>query len=132
MSPPLQHGYFPAILCVVCDSPIDALVALCVRRDEAIRLVAAARFQGEILCLLTELHGGRPIVVLPMPDGRWAACNAYVNEYFATPEGAQKRLDELLRRGRQGYVAFREESLPARESDERQRNPGQTHMPRLA
>ena len=99
-------GYFPAIVCVVCDSPIDALVALCVRRDEATMLVAAAWGSSAAACLVATLHGGRPIAVLHTPDGRWAACNAFLDELFATPQQAGRRLDRLLRRGRRGYVGY--------------------------
>ncbi len=97
-------GYFPAIACVVCDSPIDALVALCVRRDEAMMLVAAARENKQTECILTTLHGGRSIAVVLTPEGRWAACNAFLDEIFATPQEADRRLYQLLKRGRQGYV----------------------------
>jgi hypothetical protein len=100
-------GYFPAIVCVVCDSPIDALVALCVRRDEAMMMVAATG--GKHLgmeCFVATLHGGRPIAVLRTPEGRWAACNAFLDELFATPEEAGRKLAQLLRRGRHGYVGF--------------------------
>jgi hypothetical protein len=101
---PNPLGYFPAIVCLVCDSPIDALVALCVRRDEAMLLVAAARGSADADCLVTLLHGGRPIAVLRTPEGRWAACNAFLDEIFATPQEAARRLHTLLKRGRHGYV----------------------------
>lgn len=97
-------GYFPAIVCIVCDSPIDALVALCVRRDEAMMLVTASRESSEAGCIVATLHGGRPIAVVRTPEGRWAACNAFLDEVFATPQEAGRRLDRLLKRGRQGYV----------------------------
>lgn len=97
-------GYFPAVACVICDSPIDALVALCVRRDEAMMLVAAARENKQTDCILTTLHGGRAIAVVLTPEGRWAACNAFLDEIFATPQEAGRRLDRLLKRGRQGCV----------------------------
>jgi hypothetical protein len=100
-------GYFPAIVCIVCDSPIDALVALCVRRPEAMMIVAAARDNGtESACLVATLHGGRPIVVLRTPEGRWAACNAFPDPLSAAPEEADRRLQRLLKRGRRGYVAY--------------------------
>jgi hypothetical protein len=102
-----QCGYFPAIVCTVCDSPIDALVALCVRRDEAMMIVTAARENHhEMECFVATLHGGRPIAVLRTPEGRWAACNAFLDEVFATSEAAARKLSQLLRRGRQGYVGF--------------------------
>jgi hypothetical protein len=96
--------YFPAIVCIVCDSPIDALVALCVPRKEAMELVTASLWGDETDCIVTTLHGGRPVAVLLTPDGRWAACNAFLDELFATPQEAGRRLAELLRRGRRGYV----------------------------
>lgn len=97
-------GYFPAIVCVVCDSPIDALVALCVPRDEAMLLVTTSWRERNAGCIVATLHGGRPIAVLPTPEGRWAACNAFMDELFATPLEARRRLDKLLKRGRRGYV----------------------------
>ncbi|MDD5298157.1 MAG: hypothetical protein PHU46_14705 [Rhodocyclaceae bacterium] len=102
-TPPLL-AYFPAIVCVVCDSPVDALIALCVRREEAMRLVAASWAGGGAECIVATLHGGRTIAVLRTPEGRWAACNAFLDEFFATPQAAGRRLAELLRRGRHGYV----------------------------
>jgi len=98
------RGYFAAIVCSVCDSPIDALVALCVRRDEAMMLVHAARSAGEPRCIVAWLHGGRPVAVVLTPEGRWAACNAFLDEIFATPQEAGRRLGRLLRRGRRGCV----------------------------
>jgi hypothetical protein len=107
-STPTQNlsGYFPAIVCIVCDSPIDALVALCVPRKEAMDLVTASWRGSEAGCLVATLHGGRPIAVLPTPEGRWAACNAFLDELYSTPQAAGKRLDKLLKRGRLGYVGY--------------------------
>ena len=99
-----MNGYFPAIVCLVCDSQIDALVALCVPRDEAMLLVTAARSGEE--CIVATLYGGRPVAVLRTPDGRWAACNAFMDELYGTPQEAGRRLTELLKRGRQGYVGY--------------------------
>ena len=99
-------GYFPAILCIVCDSPIDALVALCVPRDEAMLLVTSTWRDNDAGCIIATLHGGRSIAVLLTPEGRWAACNAFMDELFATPQEAGRRLDQLLKRGRRGYVGY--------------------------
>jgi hypothetical protein len=110
--PRVNHcGYFPAIVCILCDSPVDALVALCVRRDEAMMMVTAARGnRHQMECFVTTLHGGRPIAVLRTPEGRWAACNAFMDELFATPEAAARKLARLLKRGRQGYVGFAQDA----------------------
>jgi hypothetical protein len=101
-----RFGFFPAIFCSGHDSPIDALVALCVRRDEAAMLVAASWGTHHSECIVATLHGGRQIAVLLVPDGRWVACNAFLDELFATPQEADRRLAQLLRRGRRGYVGY--------------------------
>jgi hypothetical protein len=105
-STPNLGGYFPAIVCIVCDSPIDALVALCVPRQEAMALVTASWAGKDTACIVTTLHGGRAVAALFTPEGRWVACNAFLDEMFATPQAANRRLAELLRRGRRGYVGF--------------------------
>ncbi len=69
-------------------------------------LVAASWLSSAAGCLVATLHGGRPIAVLLTPEGRWAACNAFLEELFATPQEAERRLNELLRRGRRGYVGY--------------------------
>jgi len=99
------HGYFPAIVRTELDSPIDALVALCVPRREAMDLVAASWPQSGACCLLATVDGGRPVVVLRTPQGRWAACNAFLNDLSATWQDADRRLHQLLKRHRHGYVA---------------------------
>jgi len=99
--------YFPAIVCVECDSPIDALVALCVPRDEAMNLVAAS-WRGsescESACVLATVDGGRRVAALRTPEGRWAACNAFLDKSFASRGEAERELGKLLKRGRRGYV----------------------------
>jgi hypothetical protein len=103
--PKNQHsGYFPAIVCVVCDSPIDALVALCVPRAEAMELMTASWRDDRSECIVTTLAGGRTIAVVLTPEGRWAACNAFLEPLSETPQEARRKLDKLLRRGRTGYV----------------------------
>ena len=77
-------------------------------------LVAASWQDGEAACIMAVLHGGRHIAVLPTPDERWAACNAFLEEIFATPREAARRLHKMLKRGRVGYVGHlqRESGLP--------------------
>ncbi|HRE72780.1 hypothetical protein [Accumulibacter sp.] len=94
------HLYFPAIVRSEHDSPLDALVAACVPRPEAMNLVAASWADSESTCLLAVVDGGRPVVVLRTQAGRWAACNAFLGSLHATWQGA----DRQLRKGRQRQV----------------------------
>ena len=101
---PTVPSYFPAIVCAVHDSPVDALVALCVPRNEAMDLVTASWRADDVGCIVATLDGGRTVAVLSTPEGRWAACNAFLEECCATHQEAGKRLEKLLRKGRYGYV----------------------------
>jgi hypothetical protein len=107
------HGYFPAIVRVERDSPIDALVAACIPRDEAMDLVAASWAKGGAACLVATLDGGRQVVVLRTPEGRWAACNAFLGDLCATHQEADRRLCQLLKRSREGYVVCLESGWAA-------------------
>jgi hypothetical protein len=102
--PSVASRYFPAIICSEHDSPIDALVALCVPRDEAMDLVAASWPGGNAACVLATLDGGRSVAVLRTPQGRWAACNAFVEQGSSSRSEAERRLQKLLKRGRRGCV----------------------------
>jgi hypothetical protein len=42
---------------------------------------------------------------VPLPEGRWAACNAYPEHAAATAAESERRLAKLLKRGRRGLVA---------------------------
>lgn len=97
--------YFPAIVRDECDSPIDALVLLGVPRDEATDLVAAAWGRGDSTCILGDIDGGRPVVALLTPAGRWAACNAFPEKACGDRREAQRQLEKLLKRGRRGLIA---------------------------
>ena len=96
--------YFPAILCAEFDSPIDALVALCVPHDEAMALVAASWSNAPDESLIATIDGGRQVAALPTPDGRWAACHAFLDHATSSRQDAERRLKKLLKRGRCGYV----------------------------
>ena len=107
-----KSSYFPALLCTLCDSPIDALVALCVPRDEAMDLVAASwnsvqpsdQPSDQTTCLLATLDGGRTVAALRTEQGRWAACHAFHELACTTRRDAERALSKLLKRGRRGYV----------------------------
>ena len=102
------HLYFPAIVRSEHDSPLDALVAACVPRPEAMDLVAASWADRYSNCLLAFVDGGRPVVVLRTPAGRWAACNALLGSLYATAHEADQRLEKLRKPRREAYVV----SLP--------------------
>ena len=91
---------------MLCDSPIDALVALCVPRDEAMELVAAAWADDQSSCVLATLEGGRSVAALRTEQGRWAACNAFHELASATRSDAERALQKLLVRGRSGYIGI--------------------------
>jgi hypothetical protein len=118
-----QHApmpFFPAVICAEFDSPIDALLSLCVPHDEAMDLVAAAWCGGaalsataaeaaseadsEAVCILATLDGGRRVAAVPQADGRWAACNAFPDACCATRAEAERLLAKRLKRGRRGLV----------------------------
>lgn len=96
--------YFPAIVCAEFDSPIDALISLCVPQDEAMDLVAASWRDGQPSSIVATIDGGREVAALRMPDGRWAACNAFLDYACTTPSEAERKLQKLLKRGRRGMV----------------------------
>jgi hypothetical protein len=67
-------------------------------------LVAASWAKGGTACIVATLDGGRQVVVLRTPEGRWAACNAFLGKLCATRQEADRRLSQLLKHSRQGYV----------------------------
>jgi hypothetical protein len=99
-----SERYFPAIVCQEYDSPIDALIGLCVPQDEAMDLVAALWRSEESTCVVATISGGRTVAALRTPEGRWAACNAFLDYGCSTPREAERQLRKLLKRGRRGYV----------------------------
>lgn len=96
--------FVPLIVCAEFDSPIDALLSLCVPHDEAMNLVAASWLGDSKSCVMTTVDGGRAVAVTRLPEGRWAACNAYLEYGCATRREAERRLGKLLRRQRRGCV----------------------------
>ena len=100
--------YFPAVLCAEYDSPIDALIALCVPRDEVMELVAASwgvEDAATEVCILSTVDGGRSVAAIRTADRRWAACHAFPELACASRKDTERQLGKLLKRGRQGYVA---------------------------
>ena len=55
--------------------------------------------------IVATADGGRPVAAVPLPDGRWAACNAYPEHICSGRAEAERRLAKLVRRGRRGVVA---------------------------
>jgi hypothetical protein len=101
-----REQYFPAIVCAEHDSPIDALISLCVPFDEAMDLVAASWRNEWGGCLVATIDGGRVVAVLRTGEGRWAACNAFLDYCSPTPREAERQLTKLLKRGRKGMVGL--------------------------
>ena len=71
-------------------------------------LVAASWADRYSNCLLAFVDGGRPVVVLRTPAGRWAACNAFLGSLYTTSQAADQHLGKLRRIRRQTYLV----SLP--------------------
>ena len=102
--------FFPAVICAEYDSPIDALVGLHVPQAEAMDLVAASwdsRRQGGG-CVLAHVDGGRSVAAIRQPDGRWAACNAFIEKACLTRHEAERHMKKLLKNGRRGIVGTME------------------------
>jgi len=100
----LNERYFPAVICAEYESPIDALIGMHVPQDEAMDLVAAAWAAGETKCVLASVDGGRRVAAILLPGGRWAACNAFIEDACTTPREAERRLGKLLKKGKKGTV----------------------------
>lgn len=118
MKPDFSPAYFPAIICAEFDSPIDALLSLCVPGDEAMNLVTASWVSGVTDCVMTVISGGRPVAVLRTAQGRWAACNAFPEQACASPTEADRRLGKLLRKGKKGMLGCFNPALSAALSPE--------------
>jgi hypothetical protein len=95
-------SFYPAIVRDWFVSPIDALVALGVPGDEATDLVTASWHTHAVGSLVATTYGGRPVAVVPLPDGRWAACNVFFDTLCATQPEAERRLGRLLKVGTRG------------------------------
>lgn len=95
--------YFPAIIRSEHEAAIDALASLDIPRGEVMNLLVAGWGQtgGAILA---EVDGGRPVAAVPLPDGRWAACNTFPDHACGSHADAERTLARLLKRGRRGLV----------------------------
>ena len=112
--PNRERRYFPAVICSEHDSPIDALLALRVAREEVMELVAAACLAGEaagdgVACVVAQADGGRDVAAVRDAHGRWLACNAFLDSCCATAFDAERALAKRRKRGRRGCVGV----LPA-------------------
>lgn len=101
----VDYYYFPAIVRYECDSPVDALVNACVDRSEAMNLVVASWFELDTVGLLATVDGGRQVVVMRDPGGRWLACHPYLGDLCTTLQEAEGRLQKRLRPRRRGVIA---------------------------
>lgn len=100
---PPQFRYIPGIIRSEHDAALDALAALDIPRGEVMDLLVAAWGQTGAP-ILAEVDGGRPVAVVPLPDGRWAACNTFPGHASGSHAEASRNLAKLLKRGRRGLV----------------------------
>lgn len=102
----LSPLFYPAIVRDRFVSPIDALVALGIPGDESTDLVIASWHTSatdrRVPSIVATTYGGRPVAVVPLADGRWAACNIFLDTLCATAQEAERRLDRLLKPGTRG------------------------------
>ncbi|MBV5333934.1 hypothetical protein JZU57_01555, partial [bacterium] len=84
------------------------MVALGVPGDEATDLVAASwRVSGADspwASIVATTYGSRSVAVVPLVDGRWAACNVFIDTLCVTQPEAERRLARLLKAGTRGTV----------------------------
>ncbi|MDR2507886.1 MAG: hypothetical protein LBD67_07840 [Candidatus Accumulibacter sp.] len=102
----LEKNYFAAIVLAEFDSPIDALVSLCVPADEALNLVSASWQNDASGCLANTLDGGRRVAAIRTPENRWAACYAFPDSPCVTYAEAEHRLKKRLKKGRRGIIGM--------------------------
>ncbi|MQY52122.1 hypothetical protein GH865_04160 [Rhodocyclus tenuis] len=95
--------YLPLIIRAEYDSPVDALVALTVPRDEALDLVVASWGLGSDL-ILARIDGGRCVAAAASDGGRWLACNAFPEPPCHSRLAAEHYLQRLLKGPRRGCV----------------------------
>ncbi len=98
------YVYFPALVCQECDSPIDALIGVCVGQREAMDLVVASWTDPEMACLLASVDGGRQIVVTRLPGGRWAASHPRLTHPCTSFQEAERQLQKIRRYQTRGMV----------------------------
>lgn len=96
--------YLPAIIRSEHDSAFEALAALDLPRGDAMNLIVA-NWGRNGAAIVSTVDGGRPVAAIPLPDGRWAACNAFPEHAANTRAEAERSLSRLLKRGRRGIVA---------------------------
>ncbi len=97
-------AFLPAVVRSEHESAFDALVALDVPRDEAMDLTVAE--WGSVgAAIAAAVDGGRAVAAVPLPDGRWAACNTFPEHACRSERDAARRLEKILKRGRRGLVA---------------------------
>ena len=102
---PVSRLFYPAIMRDRFASPIDALVSLGVPADEARDLVVASWCASGAGSIAATTYGGRPVAVLLLPDGRWAACNVFLDALCTTQQEAERRLARLLKPGTRGSAS---------------------------
>jgi hypothetical protein len=88
---PPSFRYIPGIIRSEHDAALDALAALDIPRGEVMDLLVAG--WGQVGApILAEVDGGRPVAVVPLPDGRWAACNTFPGHASGSHAEASRNL----------------------------------------
>lgn len=53
---------------------------------------------------VAHVDGGRSVAAIRLPNGRWAACNAFPEHHCVSRPDAERRLSKLLKRGKRGLL----------------------------
>lgn len=97
-----QSHHYPAVAYAEFDSPIDALIALGIPRDEAQETLVAtwsATYANHHTAVITATHTEQQylIAALHLPSTRWAACKVFLEKAWSTPREVERRMGQLFK-----------------------------------
>ena len=100
---PHPGRYIPVVVHSEHEAALDALLSIGVPRDEAMDLIVSG-WQRLRETIFAHTDGGRPVAVVPLSDGRWAAGNAFPGLASPSEAVAMRSLARVAGRGGRGLV----------------------------